>query len=118
MAFIELENMEFYAYHGCFQEETKIGTNFLVNIRFELNTEKAQYSDNLADTINYLEVYQLTKAEMQKPSKLVEHVANRIADTLLNKYVDMQRIEVKVSKLNPPLGGKLQAVTVTIQKSR
>lgn len=118
MAFIEIENMEFYAYHGCFEEESVVGTNFRVNLRLQVDTSIAQVSDNIADTVNYLSVYQTVKNEMCKPSHLLENVAERIAAQILSEYGAVENVIVKVSKLNPPLGGKMDCVSLTIEKCR
>ena len=99
MSSITLEKMHFYAYHGCFAEEQAIGTHFRLDVTYETDTSRAQQTDNIADTVSYLSVYQTIKREMQKPSHLLEHV-------------------VRVSKLAPPLGGELDAVTVEITKDR
>ena len=118
MSFIDIENMEFYAYHGCFDEESKIGTRFCVNLRMELDTSRAQTTDNIDDTVNYLSVYQSVKSEMQKPSHLLENVADRIASRVMEEYAEVKHVWVKVTKLNPPLGGKMEGVSLTIDKLR
>ena len=118
MAKIRLEKMAFYAYHGCFAEEQAIGTHFLVDMELEVDTTASQISDDIADTVNYLSVYQTTKKEMEKPSKLLENVCERIANAVLDEFAAVEYLMVKVSKLNPPLGGKLEAVSVEIKKER
>ncbi len=118
MAFIEIENMEFYAFHGCFAEEAKIGTNFRVDLRMQLDTSKAQRTDNIDDTVSYLDVYQTVKKQMAIPSHLLEHVADRIATAILDDFLSIASVSVKVTKLNPPLGGKMYGVSLTIDKSR
>lgn len=118
MSFIDIENMSFYAYHGCFDEERAIGTNFRVNLRLKVDTLKAQVSDCIDDTVNYLSVYQSVKSEMEKPSHLLENVCERIASRILYDYEGVDYVCVKVTKLNPPLGGKMEGVSLTIEKSR
>lgn len=118
MAKIRLERMVFYAYHGCFAEEQKIGTHFYVDMELEVDTQKSQKTDDLNDTVNYLTVYQTVKKEMETPSKLLENVCERIANTVMDNFEPITRLSVKVSKLNPPLGGKLDAVSVEIEKKR
>ena len=118
MSIITLQGMRFYSYHGCFAEEQAIGTNFLVDLSFETDTSKAQQTDSIADTVSYLDVYQTLKNEMQKPSHLLEHVGDRIGETLLRKYPAIDSVRVRVSKLNPPLGGHLESVSVEITKDR
>ena len=118
MSYIDIENMDFYAFHGCFAEERHIGTRFRVNLRVELDTTKAQQSDCIEDTVNYLSVYQTVKKQMSIPSKLLEHVAERIAATLMEEYGQIIHVWVKVTKCHPPLGGQMEGVSLTIEKSR
>ncbi len=118
MAIIEIENMEFYSYHGCFAEESKIGTHFLVSLWLDVDTTKAQRSDNIEDTVNYLSVYQTVKKQMAIPSHLLEHVADRIASSVMDEFHAISNIRVKIVKRNPPLGGRIEGVALTIEKTR
>ncbi len=115
MSTISIEQMEFYAYHGCFREEQIIGTRFLVDLYMETDTEKAEKSDDLSDTVNYQEVYLLVKKEMEIKSKLLEHVGRRILDAILNTYPEVSSAELKISKMNPPLGGKMNNVSLKMR---
>ena len=72
--------MRFYAHHGCFEQERAIGTHFHVDVVFETDTSQAEVSDNIGDTVSYLDVYQVVKREMAIPSNLLEHVARRIGE--------------------------------------
>ena len=118
MSRITINGMQFYAFHGCFAEEQVIGTYFRVDVAFETDTSRAQQSDDIADTVSYLEVYQTVKREMAIPSHLLEHVGDRIGEAILEKYPAVENVRVKVSKLNPPLGGQLESVSVEITKDR
>jgi len=118
MSWISIEGMEFHSYHGCFKEERVIGTRFIVDLWFEADTSAAEKSDNLKDTIDYQAVYQLVKGQMEESSHLLEHVGRRILDVFHSKYPQVIRSKVKVSKLNPPLGGKIHSVNVTIENER
>lgn len=118
MGRITLNGMSFYAFHGCFAEEQAIGTNFKVEVSFETDTRSAQQSDNIADTVSYLDVYQVIKREMAIPSHLLEHVGERICMALLDGFPAIDDVTVKVSKLNPPLGGQLESVSVEVTKGR
>jgi dihydroneopterin aldolase len=115
MVVISIENMEFYAYHGCFKEEQQIGTWFEVNLSIETDTSKAELTDNLEDTINYQSVYLTIKHQMARKSKLLEHVARRILDAVIAEYPVLSA-EVTIRKKNPPLGGKIDAVAVKLTK--
>jgi dihydroneopterin aldolase len=115
MSIISIEKMEFYAYHGCFKEEQIIGTRFLVDLFMETDTTEAERSDELKDTVNYQEVYLLVKKEMEIKSKLLEHVGRRILDAMKEKFPEIKEAKVKISKMNPPLGGKMQNVSLTLK---
>lgn len=113
---ISLEGMEFYARHGCFAEEQKIGTRFTVDVRIDADLSRAAASDAIGDTINYQEVYNVVRAEMERSSHLLEHVAGRIAAVLTQKMEEIVRVSVKVAKLNPPLGGQVGASSVRLTR--
>jgi dihydroneopterin aldolase len=115
MAVIAIENMEFFAYHGCFEEEQLIGNKFIVDVSFETNTASAEQSDKLSDTVNYQQVYQLVQKEMEHTSKLLEHLARRIATALQTGFPEITDLKVKVSKMNPPIGGKVDKVSVCLK---
>lgn len=115
---ISLENMEFHAFHGCLEHEKSLGNTFVVSLKFELDTQKAGSTDNLADTLNYQLIYDVVKLEMEIPSQLIEHVAQRILNHIFNQFSEIQSIELKLSKLNPPLGGKVTTVSIELEKRR
>lgn len=107
--------MEFYAYHGCFEEEQKIGTWFNVDLSLEADTSKAEESDNIEDTVNYQAVYQVVKEQMMIPSHLLENVARRILDAIGKNFPAVSYAWVKVKKMNPPLSGVMESVSVEIE---
>ena len=114
MAIISINDMRFYAHHGCFEQERAIGTHFRVDLTFTTDTAKAEVTDNIDDTVSYLDVYQVVKAEMMKPSNLLEHVARRVGEAVLQKFPAVESITVKISKMNPPLGGQMNSVSVEL----
>ena len=115
---IELEEMRFWAYHGCLESERKNGNLFLVDFHGELDLRNASKSDNLDDTVNYGEIYELVKQEMEIPSDLLEHVAGRIIQTIADHFPEFVKFSVRVSKRKPPVGGHVQwsRVTLTFNK--
>lgn len=115
MGIIELEGMEFYAYHGHFRSERIVGNRFEVNISLETDCEKASVSDQLADALNYEEIYRLVKEEMHLRSHLLEHVAGRILSRIHREYPGLGLVTVKISKARPPMGGHIKAVSVTLK---
>lgn len=118
MAIITLKNMEFHAYHGCLEHEKQLGNTFIVNLSMELDTTKAGNSDELHDTLNYQLVYDVVKAQMEIPSQLIEHVGQRIIDSVFDAFQQLSTLEVKLAKRNPPLGGKVESVAICLKKSR
>jgi len=117
MSKILLENMEFFAYHGCFKEEQIIGNQFIVNMEIETDTQIAEMSDNLKDTVNYQEVYNTIREQVDVKSHLVEHVGRRILDAIMEKFEGIKHLKVKVSKMHPPMGGKMKCVSLEMERS-
>ncbi len=111
MGKILLEGMEFFAYHGHYKEEQIIGTKFIVDIEMDFESGQAEQSDRLADTINYQEIYQLVRTEMEINAHLLERVARRILDSICQRFPKVKFVQVKISKINPPLGGKVTQVS-------
>ncbi|MFA6702688.1 MAG: dihydroneopterin aldolase [Dysgonamonadaceae bacterium] len=111
---IELKNMRFYAYHGVFQEERIYGNDFIVNLRIETDLSKSLETDNIDDTINYGDVYEYVKTEMEKPSNLLEHLAGRIYKAIKSAFPTIDFLEVRVSKLNPPVNGKVDSSEIIV----
>jgi len=118
MGEILLKNMRFYAYHGVYAEEQRIGNDFTVDLRIDLSFGESLFTDQLADTLNYEAVYLLVKEQMMIPSKLLEHVATRILNKLMDSFIAIQAMEIRLSKLHPPLGGEVEKVTVVLYKNR
>ncbi|MBQ9470613.1 MAG: dihydroneopterin aldolase [Bacteroidales bacterium] len=116
MALIEIEGMEFYSFHGHFREEQVVGNRFLVDVQLEVDSAVAQQTDELADTVNYVQVYQIIKEQMAIKSKLLEHLAERIVTAIHAAQPQVRRVRIKVSKMNPPVGGKMSCVSFTLER--
>jgi 7,8-dihydroneopterin aldolase/epimerase/oxygenase len=116
MGLIQIENMEFYAFHGHFKEEQIVGNKFLVDLTIETDMSVPSKSDNLKDAVNYQKAYQIVKDEMEKKSYLLENIAGRILDTLYSEMSGIKKVVVKVSKMNPPIGGKIGSVSVVMER--
>ena len=114
MAILSLEGMEFFSYHGCFPEEQLTGTHFLIDLHLHIDTTAAEASDNLKKTIDYQSVYNTVKEQMAQHSKLIEHVGRRILNAVCAAFPVIEHAEVKVTKFNPPIGGKLHGVSITL----
>lgn len=115
---IELEGMEFKAYHGCLEQEKVRGNSFTVDFKGELDLSAAAESDNLNDTLNYGEIYEIVADEMSVPSELLENVAGRIMKVIESRYPELVSFSVRVSKKRPPVDGVAQWSRVTLHHKR
>lgn len=111
MTRIHLNDMEFFAFHGCYPSERHTGNYFRVSLSVEGDFSKACESDSIDDTLNYQALYRIIAQEMQVPSNLLEHLAGRIMSRIQAEFAAIQRVSLNVSKLNPPLGGKIGCVS-------
>lgn len=118
MGVIKVENIRVFAYHGCLKEETKIGSDYRVDLKVEADLQTSAKSDNLSDTVDYVFLNRLIKEEMEKPSHLLETVARRILDRIFNEDQLVKKATVWISKLNPPIGGDVKKVTIQMSDTR
>jgi dihydroneopterin aldolase len=116
MGLIQIENMEFYSFHGHFKEERIVGNKFLVDLTIETDMKIPSESDNLKDAVNYQRVYEIVKQQMELKSHLLEHIAGRILDAIYAEMKGINNVTVKVSKLNPPMGGKIGSVSIVLSR--
>ena len=115
---IILDDIRFYAYHGVMEQERRVGGEYNVSLTVEADLADAARTDDVADTINYAELYELVKREMAMPSKLLEHVAARIGQRAIETFERITAVTVKVTKLNPPMGGDSKGASVEIKVKR
>ncbi len=113
---ILVEGIKIYAYHGCLIEEGKIGCNYIVDVTMETDFSEAAKTDDLKKTIDYVVVYDIVKQQMAIRSKLIEQVGQRIIDELKKQFASLKKVEVKVSKLNPPMNGNVERVSIIISE--
>ena len=118
MGKIKLEEIELFAYHGCLEEEKLKGNWFMVNIDIETDINIPSKTDQLTDALDYKIVYEIVKQEMEIRSHLLENVTKRIIDALFLKFYQLEKAVVKVSKMNPPIGGKVKCVSVELSQQR
>jgi dihydroneopterin aldolase len=118
MGRIEIEGMEFYSFHGHYPVEQEVGNKFLIDLVLDADLGKASQTDNLEDTINYQQVYEIVKKEMEINSHLLEHIAGRILNQLHQAFDSLIKTKIKISKMNPPLGGQIQKVSVVMEKTK
>ncbi|WCM41218.1 dihydroneopterin aldolase [Flavobacterium sp. CBA20B-1] len=118
MGIIRLTNIRVFTNHGCLVEEAKIGSDYRVDLEIKADLRKSAETDELADTVDYVHLNQIVKEEMAIRSKLLEHVAKRIIVRIFDELPMVSRILLEVSKINPPIGGDVQQVTIVMEEYR
>ena len=118
MGQIALEGMEFFAFHGYYDEEQKIGNKYGVDLYITTNLHAAGASDRLHETVNYEVLYRVVHEEMLAPARLLEHLGHRVLDRVLEEFPYIDAVQVSVSKFNPPLGGICHRARVTLERQR
>lgn len=116
MGRVFLEDMHFFAYHGHYPEEKVVGNKFIVNLAFDYDSASAELSDELDDAVNYQIAYQLINEAMKIPSRLLEHIARRILDRIESELPGTSNVVLKISKMNPPMGGQMRCVSVELKR--
>lgn len=118
MGTIKLQNIRTFSFHGCLMEESKIGSDYSIDLEIKTDMRKSAISDELHDTVDYVHLNKVVVEEMAIRSKLLEHVAHRIIKRIFDEIPAVSRVIVSVSKLNPPIGGDVEAVTVVMEEYR
>lgn len=113
-SYVFLRDVRFYARHGVSPQETAVGAYFIVNLRLGYDVSRAMQTDDVADTISYADAYEVVKREMSQPSRLVEHVAGRVAKALLAAFPAVTAIDLSIAKANPPMGADCAGAGVEI----
>lgn len=116
---ILFNKMEFWGYHGAFKEENKLGQRFYVDLELYFDLSKAGRSDNLEDTVNYADIYKTAQQIVEKEKyELVEAIAERLATKILDGYMLIDEVLVRVTKPDPPIPGHYESVAIEIRRSR
>ena len=118
MGTIKLQNIRTFSYHGCLIEEGKIGSDYRVDLEIKTDLRKSSQTDELADTVDYVHLNKIVVEEMAIRSKLLEHVAKRIVVRVFDELPMVSHILLEVSKINPPIGGDVQQVTIVMEEYR
>jgi dihydroneopterin aldolase len=119
MGKIFISDMEFFAFHGHYAEEKLAGNKFIVDIEMNTNTEPAQKSDNLNDALNYQTAYSIIREVITgTKSNLLENIAENVLNELFAEFDNLESAKIKISKINPPMGGQIGAVGVEIKRKR
>ncbi|WP_439558441.1 dihydroneopterin aldolase [Dyadobacter sp.] len=115
MGTISLEGLEFFAYHGYYPEEQRIGNKYALDITISTDFFKAAQEDKLSETVNYETIYQIASKVMQEPAKLLEHIGFNVIEKIREHYPRVANIKVRVSKFNPPVGGVCTRAVITME---
>jgi len=118
LGIIKVTNIRVYAYHGCLKEETKIGSDYRVDVKVKADLSNSSKTDELSDTVDYVLLNRIVKEEMAIASKLLETVAKRIIKRVFKEDTLVKKATVSVSKINPPIGGDVEMVTIIISEKR
>ncbi|WP_304143326.1 dihydroneopterin aldolase [Mesoflavibacter zeaxanthinifaciens] len=118
MGTIKVENIRVFAHHGCLKEETAIGSDYRVDLEVKADLKTSAETDELKDTVDYVFLNKVVREEMYKPSKLLETVAQRILTRIFNEDKLVTKATVSVSKINPPIGGDVEMVTIKLSEKR
>jgi dihydroneopterin aldolase len=119
MGKIVIEEMEFYAFHGHYQEEQIVGNRFLVDLEMDADLSAAAASDSLNDAVNYQQAYQIIKNEMRRTkSNLLENIGKRILDALYAEMEGIEKATIRIRKLNPPMGGPIKSVGIKMSRKK
>ncbi len=118
MGTIKISNIRVYAYHGCLVEEGKIGSDYRIDLAVKVNLRPSAKSDQLSDTVDYVHLNKIVKEEMAVRTKLLETVADLILDRILVEIPLVNHVKIEVSKLNPPIGGNVEMVTIIMERER
>ena len=112
---IALEGMHFHAYHGFFEEEQIMGSDYLLDVSVMIDTTAASRTDDLYKTVNYETIYEISKMVMAEKTPLLETIAERIVEALKHQFDNIQEVKVQLKKVNPAVGGHVDFVSVTTE---
>jgi dihydroneopterin aldolase len=118
MGTIQVNNIKLYAFHGCLDEEAKIGSDYRIDVEVKADLKKSAKTDELLDTVDYVHLNHIVKEEMAIRSKLLEEVAQRILGRFLKELRMIRRAKISVAKINPPIGGNVEEVVIILTKKR
>ena len=116
--FIRMEGIKFYAFHGVMPQENVVGANFYVDLKLKTNFTNATQTDELEGTVSYADIYNSVKEVMETPSKLLEHVCQRIARRIFTDFPTIEAIDIRLNKENPPMGACADKVGVEVHYVR
>ena len=116
--YIRMEGMKFYAFHGVMPQENVVGSYFYINLKLKTDFTRAAETDELEGTVSYADIYTTVKEEMETPSKLLEHVCQRIAQRIFTDFPTIEAIDIRLNKENPPMGACAKNIGVEVHYVR
>jgi dihydroneopterin aldolase len=116
MDFLTLNQMEFHAFHGVFEQEQIVGNTYFIDLKIGADFSKAFLTDSIEDTLNYASVFHEIQEEMKNKCSLIECLAENICKRLKKEFPSIQSLEIKLTKQNPPLHGQLQSVSIILTR--
>lgn len=117
-SYIFLNELKCFAYHGVGEQEQQVGNEFTIDLKLKVDISAAMQSDEVSDTVSYADVYEQVVKEMKQPSKLLEHVAGRICNRLLQEFPAIEEVNLRLTKRNPPMGADITAAGVEVTVGR
>ncbi|MDQ3393541.1 MAG: dihydroneopterin aldolase [Bacteroidota bacterium] len=118
MGIVSLEGLEFFAYHGYYDEEQKVGNKYAVDISVHIDFDMAAENDVLSGTVNYEILYKIISREMKKPSRMLENLGKRIIHSAFAAFPTITCVEISISKFNPPIGGVCQRARIKLKEEK
>lgn len=118
MGLVALRGLEFFAYHGYYDEEQKVGNKYSVDVTVKANLKTAAVQDELSQTVNYEQLYKIVTDNMQIRSRLLEHIGYEIIQSVFQEFEVVEWVEVSIAKFNPPIGGVCREARVTLNQDR
>lgn len=116
MNIIKVKGIRSYSFHGCLNEETKIGGNYITDVEVYCDFESAATDDDLLKTVDYVEIKEIVYSEMKKNKKLIESVAYSIINRIKKDFKIVSKCKVEIQKINPPINGDVNCVSVVVEE--
>lgn len=114
---ITIKKLEVFAHHGVLKEENVLGQKFLVTVSISTDTREAGMHDAIEQTINYAEVcHRITECVTTKTHRLIETVAEQVAQMILTTYESAKTVTVEIAKPWAPIMLPLEEVSVTVER--
>lgn len=118
MNYLVINNMRFHAFHGVMSNEGLVGGEYSVSFKIGYDFSEACSTDDISKAVDYGHIYELVKEEMKKPSRLIEHLAQRIQDRIVAEYPVILTMDISVTKYRPPIEGEMDSATIILSYAK